>query len=103
MKLACLFVVPLVSARVVRPQAQIPIVGQVGNIETEIVQSSAQNITEEIAPAIGIHFTTSYAVAAARYENGTTRDLLRVAGDAEYIDLMSRWTVWEEDTKSFYW
>jgi hypothetical protein len=103
MKLACFFVVPLVGARVVRTQAQIPIVGQVGYVETEIVQSSAQDSTEGIAPSIGVHFTTSYAVAAARYENGTTRDLVRVTGDAEYNDMMSRWTVWEKDTKSFYW
>lgn len=86
MQLIYFLVVPLVSARVLRTTQQIPILGDVAE---EVVKHSAQ---EESAPAIGVHFTTSYAVAAARYQNGTMRNLVRVAADADYIDLLSRWT-----------
>jgi hypothetical protein len=91
MKLLYLLLAPLVSARVVRTQQQIPILA---SIASGIVQPTAQ---DEVAPAIGVHFTTSYAVAAARYQNGTTRDLAKVAGNAEYIDLMSRWAAWKNE------
>jgi hypothetical protein len=88
-------VAPLASARVVRLQQQ----------QVPILESSANEFVptaqEEVAPAIGVHFTTSYAVAAARFQNGTTRDLARVAGDAEYIDLMSRWTAWKDEKSEF--
>jgi hypothetical protein len=62
MKLLAALVVPLVSARVVRFEPQVPLVQ-----------------AEDAAPGIGVHFTASYATAAARYENGTTRDLVRVS------------------------
>jgi hypothetical protein len=74
---------PLVSARVVQSPQQIPILGENENGP---------------APSIGVHFTTSYAVTAARYENGTTKDLVKVTGNAEYIGLMSRWMdSWKAD------
>jgi hypothetical protein len=95
MKLVYLLVAPLASARVVRLQQQ----------QVPILESSANEFVptaqEAVAPAIGVHFTTSYAVAAARFQNGTTRDLARVAGDAEYIDLMSRWTAWKDEKSEF--
>ncbi|KAF2255699.1 hypothetical protein BU26DRAFT_512670 [Trematosphaeria pertusa] len=75
MRLLWLVSVPLVSARVVRIQQQ--------------------SLTEEVenaGRAIGIHFTNSHATAAVRYENGTVEDLARVAGDANYIALMTRWS-----------
>lgn len=62
MKLLAALVVPLVGARVI-PFEQAPLV---------------QNHAESVAPAVGVHFTTSYAAAAARYENGTTVDLVKV-------------------------
>jgi hypothetical protein len=102
MRLLHLFIVPLASARVIRMQQQTPILEEVGHVGTASEQSSAQKTTEEIAPAIGVHFTTSYAIAAARYQNGTTRDLGRVAGDAAYIDLMSRWTMWQKGLNTGY-
>jgi hypothetical protein len=83
LNLLLLLVAPLLSARVVQSRQQIPILG-----ENE----------KEPAPSIGVHFTTSYAVAAARYENGTTKDLAKVTGNAEYIGLMSRWMdSWKAD------
>jgi hypothetical protein len=97
MKFIHFLVVPLVSARVVRTTQQVPILGDVTG---EVVQPIAQ---EEVAPAIGVHFTSSYAVAAARYQNGTTRDLGRVAPDAEYLELMSRWTQLDRDVKHQDW
>jgi hypothetical protein len=69
----------------------------------EIVRSTAQEVADDIAPAIGVHFTTSYAVAAARYQNGTIQDLARVAGSTEYIDLMKQWTNWEKDINRHDW
>ena len=67
MKLLAALVVPLVSARVVRfEQPQAPLV------QTHVSGDDA-------APGIGVHFTASYATAAARYENGTTWDLVRVS------------------------
>ncbi|KAF9696197.1 hypothetical protein EKO04_006044 [Ascochyta lentis] len=81
MKLLAALVVPLVGARVIRLE-QAPLV---------------QEHIGSIAPGIGVHFTTSYATAAAKYENGTTVDLVRVQADADYIELMSRWTrSWRE-------
>jgi hypothetical protein len=64
MKLLAALVVPLVGARVVTYE-QVPIVG-------------LQQVEETAKPAVGVHFTTSYATAAAKYENGTTVDLVRV-------------------------
>lgn len=64
MKLLAALVVPLVGARVIRYEQQVP-----------IVQKEVENAAP---PAIGMHFTTSYATAAAAYENGTTVDLVRV-------------------------
>ena len=66
MKLLAALVVPLVSARVVRFEPQVPLV------ETQVSGDDA-------APGIGVHFTASYATAAAQYENGTTWDLVRVS------------------------
>ncbi|KAJ8117604.1 hypothetical protein OPT61_g1231 [Boeremia exigua] len=83
MKLLAALVVPLVGARVIQFEQQVPIV------QTEVEDAAV--------PAVGVHFTTSYATAAARYENGTTVDLVRVEADADYIDLMSQWTrLWKE-------
>ncbi|KAH8727528.1 hypothetical protein GQ44DRAFT_703384 [Phaeosphaeriaceae sp. PMI808] len=89
MKLIHLFILPLVSARVVSTQRQIPIFDHEEG-KAAVLQTPAEEHT--ITPAIGVHFTTSYAVTAARYQNGMTRDLVKVAGGIEYIDLMSRWT-----------
>lgn len=63
MKLLAALVVPLVGARVVQYEQQAVLV------PAEV---------EDSAPGIGVHFTTSYATAAAKYENGTTVDLVRV-------------------------
>ncbi|KAF2189596.1 hypothetical protein K469DRAFT_625359 [Zopfia rhizophila CBS 207.26] len=41
-------------------------------------------------PGIGFHLTTSYAIAAIRYPNGTAEDLLRVEAGTEYKALISR-------------
>jgi len=95
MQLIYFLVVPLVSARVVRTTQQIPVLGDVAEVVKQIAR-------EESAPAIGVHFTTSHAVAAARYQNGT-RELVRVAADAEYIDLLSRWTQGQNDHKQEDW
>lgn len=59
---ALALVAPLVDARVIRLE-QVPLV---------------KEGVEDIAPGIGVHFTTSYATAAAKYEDGTTVDLVRV-------------------------
>ena len=101
MKLLTFFAVGAASARVIdSQQQQVPIVGEtVGDITTQV--PSGEGAIEEIAPGIGVHFTTSYAVAAARYQNGTTRDLFKIEGDAPYIELMERWVrtqeTWEQD------
>ncbi|KAF1923957.1 uncharacterized protein M421DRAFT_425300 [Didymella exigua CBS 183.55] len=80
MKLLAALVVPLVGARVV----QVPFDG-------------LREVEDTAVPAVGVHFATSYATAAAKYENGTTVDLVRVEADADYIELMSRWTrSWKE-------
>jgi hypothetical protein len=84
MKFLYLLGAQLVSAGVIGVQQQVPILGH-----------GEKEIGREVGPAIGVHFTTSYAVAAARYQNGTVRDLGKVVGDAEYIELMSRWTAWD--------
>lgn len=62
MKFVPLFLVPLVSARVVRPIREAPVVDVEGH-----------------APGIGIHFTTSYATAAIRYADGEVEDLVKVS------------------------
>lgn len=64
MKLLAALVVPLVGARVVRYE-QFPILGH-------------KEVEYTAKPAVGVHFTNSYATAAAKYENGTTVDLVRV-------------------------
>jgi hypothetical protein len=93
MKLSYFFLgLPLAGARVV---PQVPTLGHVNEVGNAIAQ--------EGAPSIGVHFTTSYAVAAARYQDGTTRELIRVAADADYIELMSRWTQWEDDLEHQDW
>lgn len=91
MMLSYFLVLPVVGARVINTQ-QVPVLGAIGT-------DAAQSITPEhdAPPAIGVHFTTSYAIAAARYQDGTTRDLAKVAGDAEYVELMARWTDQERD------
>jgi hypothetical protein len=87
MKLSLLlFLVPLASARVVRHANQIPMAGKAADHTT-----SSEDKADQPAPSIGLHFTTSHAVAAAHYQNGTTRDLVRMDGDSEYRDLMRRW------------
>ncbi|KAI4695717.1 hypothetical protein J4E81_006045 [Alternaria sp. BMP 2799] len=79
-----LLLVPLASARAVQYHHQIPIVEEPLDKHT-----TAEGL--DAPPSIGVHFTTSQAVAAARYPNGTTIDVAQIPGDAEYIDLMSRW------------
>jgi hypothetical protein len=93
MKLLQWIVVPLISARVVRAEEQFAI-QEVDGIGSEF--HTPEHIPEEFALTIGVHFTTSHAVAAARYANGTTKDIVRVAGNADYIDLMLRWASWRE-------
>ncbi|KAJ4354801.1 hypothetical protein N0V95_003486 [Ascochyta clinopodiicola] len=81
MKLLAALIVPLVGARVIPLE------------QTQLLPEH----TESVVPGIGVHFTTSYATAAAKYGNGTTADLVRVQADADYIELMSRWTrSWRE-------
>ncbi|KAG9186637.1 hypothetical protein G6011_09745 [Alternaria panax] len=89
MKLSCLvlFLVPLASARAVRYHHQIPIAEETTTKDL----TNAKELSQDATPSIGVHFTTSQAVAAAQYPNGTTIDLVQIPGDAGYIDLMSRW------------
>ena len=56
-----LLLAPLVGARVVR-------------INHEPLRTEAG-----VAPGIGIHLTTSYAMAAIRYPDGQVEDLIRVS------------------------
>lgn len=86
MKLSYFLVLPVVSARVIDRQ-QVPILEAVPE---DVIQSTTHE--DNILPAIGVHFTTSYALAAARYQNGTIRDLAKVEGNAQYIQFMSRWS-----------
>jgi hypothetical protein len=79
-----LLLVPLASARAVRYHHQIPIIEEPVEDLTSAEQLDA-------TPSIGVHFTTLRAIAAARYPNGTTIDLVQIPGDANYIELMSRW------------
>jgi len=95
MKFFHLVVLPLVCARVVRNQ-QVPIIGDSRDVEAKVGTFTLLETVEEDAPTVGVHFTTSYAVASVRYLDGTMRDLGKIAGDAEYIDLMSRWTMGED-------
>lgn len=98
MKLLHLLAVPLAGARVI----QLPVATE---SETETVSSTPLVLAGEgdTAPEVGVHFTTSYAVAAARYKNGTIRDVAKIEGDAEYVELMSQWmrsysaSSWEDD------
>ncbi|KAJ4367386.1 hypothetical protein N0V83_006968 [Neocucurbitaria cava] len=101
MKLLSFCVIGAASAHVVRSQEQqVPIVGHIVEDVAPRVLLGEDDV-KDFAPSIGIHFTTSYAVAAARYQNGTIRDLVKVRGDAEYIELMTRWVKtrqsWRED------
>jgi hypothetical protein len=92
MKLIYLLAAPLVGARVIQSHQQIPVLGN------DIVQNEAKaTVHNEAVPVVGVHFTSSYAVAAARYQDGTVRDLGKVLGNAEYIELMSRWTDWDRN------
>jgi hypothetical protein len=104
MRLLQWIVVPLINARVVRAQEQVPI-QEVDNTRSEL--HAPKQIAEGFAPTIGVHFTTSHAVAAARYANGTTKNIVRVAGDADYINLMLRWASWRErydrGERDLYW
>ncbi|KAH7414408.1 hypothetical protein DE146DRAFT_640225 [Phaeosphaeria sp. MPI-PUGE-AT-0046c] len=85
MKLSYFLILPVVSAGVIITQ-QTPVLQ---DVEENTIQSTTyENIAH---PVIGVHFSTSYAIAAARYQNGTTQDLSKVAGDLEYIELMARW------------
>ncbi|KAF2856327.1 hypothetical protein T440DRAFT_413492 [Plenodomus tracheiphilus IPT5] len=74
-----------VRAAVIREPQQVPIL--------EHTEVHTPHLGEEgpSRPSIGVHFTSSHAVPAARYSNGTILDLATIEGDAEYIDLMSRW------------
>jgi ATP-dependent protease HslVU (ClpYQ) peptidase subunit len=74
-------IVRVLSVRAATDVHQVPIMGGVGAPDSAVVG--------EIG--IGIHFTTSYAVAVARYQNGTTQDIATISADAEYINVMSRW------------
>ncbi|USP74431.1 hypothetical protein yc1106_01705 [Curvularia clavata] len=83
---ALLCLVPLASARVVRHAQQIPMAD---NTSDDI--PTPQDQTKHTPPSIGLQFTTTHAMAAARYDNGTTRDLVKMEGEPEYQDLMRRW------------
>jgi hypothetical protein len=61
--------------------------------QTTIIEEGKR---ETRIPGIGVHLTTSYAVAAIRYENGTIEDLVKVsATDSNTIS-----TVRFQQTKS---
>ncbi|KAF2030154.1 hypothetical protein EK21DRAFT_100721 [Setomelanomma holmii] len=91
MRLSHFLNVTLAAAGVIKTQQQIPIVGNVvPDAGMEVAQSKAKDVTGDSLAMVGIHFTSSYAVASVRYPNGTVRYLARVSGDAGYIDLMSR-------------
>jgi len=81
------FLVPLASARAVPYHHQIPITEESATEDL----TSAKKIDLDATPSIGVHFTTTQAVVAARYPNGTTIDVVQIPGDAGYTDLMSRW------------
>ncbi|KAF2739822.1 hypothetical protein EJ04DRAFT_483191 [Polyplosphaeria fusca] len=70
-----IFLLPLVSAYAVRTEREIPILKE-----------------GDLTSGIGVHFTSSYAVAAIAYGNGTVEDLVRVDGNAQYNDLIRRWS-----------
>ncbi|KAI8936301.1 hypothetical protein NX059_006720 [Plenodomus lindquistii] len=74
-----------VGAATIKEQQQVPIQE---HIESKIHRPKEEDFNR---PSIGIHFTSSHAIPAARYPNGTTLDLTTVEGDAEYMGLMSRW------------
>lgn len=81
------FLVPLASARAVPYHHQIPITEESATEDL----TSAKKIDLDATPSIGVHFTTTQAVVAARYPNGTTIDVVQIPGDDGYTDLMSRW------------
>ncbi|KAL6155650.1 hypothetical protein ACJBU6_05856 [Exserohilum turcicum] len=85
---ALLHLAPLASARPANHAHQIPIVPQ----PADDIPAPATTTDTLAAPSIGLHFTTSYAAAAAHYANGTTRDLLTMDGDDDYKELILRWT-----------
>lgn len=92
MKLFNLIVVPLVGARVVHTQQQIPIVADdAEDVGSEMTTTILDEAPGEEAPMVGVHFTTSYAIASVRYQNGLFRDLGKIIGDAEYVETMSWW------------
>lgn len=101
MRLHAFLVVPVVTAGVLRG-GQVPIAEDMEDASQTYTPITAVE-TEHVAPGIGIQFTTSYALAAARFANGTVKDLAKIQGDAEYIELMSRWMEegakydWRED------
>ncbi|CAA9958651.1 hypothetical protein PTMSG1_02192 [Pyrenophora teres f. maculata] len=69
-------------------QLQVPLLGGKTNTNT----NSNDNGVEMVgAPSIGLHFTTSYAMASAYFTNGTTTDLFKMSADAEYTSLLSYW------------
>lgn len=96
MKLLGLVVLPLVGARAVHTPQQIPIVADLGKVGPDMTASVLEHTSEE-APMVGVHFTTSYAIASVRYQNGTLRDLGKIDGDAEYVETMSRWAQGKDD------
>lgn len=75
---------------------QIPIVADLGKVGPDMTASVLEHTSEE-APMVGVHFTTSYAIASVRYQNGTLRDLGKIDGDAEYVETMSRWAQGKDD------
>ncbi|EDU39931.1 hypothetical protein L13192_01998 [Pyrenophora tritici-repentis] len=69
-------------------QLQIPLLGEKTNTNTNSNDNGIEMIS---APSIGLHFTTSYAMASAHFINGTTTDLFKMSADAEYTMLLSNW------------
>ncbi|KAH9865767.1 hypothetical protein J1614_009354 [Plenodomus biglobosus] len=83
-----LFIACAVGAAVIKEQQQVPFLENVDRIESDTRHVQGKELER---PSIGVHFTSSHVVPAARYSNGTTLDLRSVEGDDEYIDLMSQW------------
>ena len=61
MRFLSFFLLPLASAYVIEARQKLPI-----------------SDSENVALGVGIHLTTSYAIAAVRYESGKVEDLVRV-------------------------
>jgi hypothetical protein len=91
--------VPLVGARVVHTQQQIPIVAGAEDVGSEMTAPVLDQTFGEEAPMVGVHFTTSYAIASVRYQNGSFRDLGKITGDAEYVETMSWWAQGMDEVK----